>query len=69
MRPANVFCNLPRRLTPTLLPTVEFPMPTKDIGQETVQYISDIFKYYVAYKMTLDQQPTREQAKQAVKTN
>jgi len=41
----------------------------KDIGQETVQYVSNIYKYYVAYKMTLDQQKTREQAKQAVKTN
>lgn len=39
----------------------------KDIGQETVQYVSNIYKYYVAYKMTLDQQQTREQAKQAVK--
>ncbi|MGB8322479.1 MAG: hypothetical protein WCE52_05905, partial [Candidatus Acidiferrum sp.] len=25
----------------------------KDIGQETVQYISNIYKYYVAYKLTL----------------
>ena len=40
-----------------------------DIGQETVQYVSNIYKYYVAYKMTLDQQKTREQAKQSVKTN
>ncbi len=33
----------------------------KDIGQETVQYVSNIFKYYVAYKLTLaetkDQKP------------
>lgn len=41
----------------------------KDIGQETVQYVSNIYKYYVAYKMTLEQQVTREQAKQTVKTN
>ncbi len=41
----------------------------KDIGQETVQYVANIYKYYVAYKMTLDQKKTREQAKQAVKTN
>ncbi len=39
----------------------------KDIGQETVQYVSNIYKYYVAYKMTLDQRQTREQAKQTVK--
>jgi membrane-bound lytic murein transglycosylase MltF len=26
----------------------------KDIGQETVQYVSNIYKYYVAYKLTLE---------------
>ncbi len=41
----------------------------KDIGQETVQYVSNIYKYYVAYKMALDQKKAREQAKQAVKSN
>ncbi len=25
----------------------------KDVGQETVQYVSNIYKYYVAYKLTL----------------
>ncbi len=32
----------------------------KDIGQETVQYVSNIYKYYVAYKLTLEQVPPRE---------
>jgi membrane-bound lytic murein transglycosylase MltF len=27
----------------------------KNVGQETVQYVSNIFKYYVAYKLTLEQ--------------
>jgi membrane-bound lytic murein transglycosylase MltF len=27
----------------------------KDIGQETVQYVSNIYKYYIAYKLTLEQ--------------
>jgi len=27
----------------------------KDIGQETVQYVSNIYKYYVAYELTLEQ--------------
>jgi membrane-bound lytic murein transglycosylase MltF len=27
----------------------------KDIGQETVRYVSNIYKYYVAYKLTLEQ--------------
>ncbi len=39
----------------------------KDIGQETVQYVANIYKYYVAYKMALEQKRTREQAKQTVK--
>jgi membrane-bound lytic murein transglycosylase MltF len=41
----------------------------EDIGQETVQYVSNIYKYYVAYKMTLDQQKLSEQAKQRLKAN
>ncbi len=27
----------------------------KDLGQETVQYVSNIYKYYVAYKLTLEE--------------
>jgi membrane-bound lytic murein transglycosylase MltF len=30
----------------------------KDVGQETVQYVSNIYKYYVAYKLTLAQAGT-----------
>jgi membrane-bound lytic murein transglycosylase MltF len=41
----------------------------KDIGQETVQYVSNIFKYYVAYKMTIEQGQIREQARQQLKGN
>jgi len=41
----------------------------KDIGQETVQYVSNIFKYYVAYKMTIEQGQLRERAKQQLKGN
>jgi membrane-bound lytic murein transglycosylase MltF len=29
----------------------------KDVGQETVQYVSNIYKYYVAYKLTLAESP------------
>jgi membrane-bound lytic murein transglycosylase MltF len=38
-------------------------MVAQDIGQETVQYVSNIYKYYVAYKMTINQQEIREAAK------
>jgi len=41
-------------------------MAAKDIGQETVQYVSNIYKYYVAYKMALAQAEIRAKAKQAV---
>lgn len=36
-----------------------------DVGRETVDYVSNIYKYYVAYKMTLEQINVRNQAKQA----
>jgi membrane-bound lytic murein transglycosylase MltF len=44
-------------------------MVAKDVGQETVQYVGNIYKYYVAYKMTLDQQKVRGQAKEMLKSN
>ncbi len=40
----------------------------KDVGQETVQYVSNIYKYYVAYKMTLEQKQIREASKQTTVT-
>jgi hypothetical protein len=39
----------------------------KDIGQETVTYVSNIYKYYVTYKLALEQHAIREKAKQGVK--
>jgi membrane-bound lytic murein transglycosylase MltF len=33
------------------------------IGRETVQYVSNIFKYYVAYKLVMEQQETRTNLK------
>jgi membrane-bound lytic murein transglycosylase MltF len=32
------------------------------IGQETVRYVSSIFKYYVAYQLVVEQQQARERA-------
>jgi membrane-bound lytic murein transglycosylase MltF len=34
----------------------------KDIGQETVTYVSNIYKYYVAYKLTIEQQQEKPAA-------
>jgi len=34
----------------------------KDIGQETVTYVSNIYKYYVAYKLALEQRELRQKA-------
>jgi membrane-bound lytic murein transglycosylase MltF len=39
----------------------------EDIGQETVQYVANIYKYYVAYKLAIDQVTKRQQAKQQFK--
>jgi membrane-bound lytic murein transglycosylase MltF len=30
----------------------------KEVGQQTVQYVSNIYKYYVAYKLTLEESET-----------
>jgi membrane-bound lytic murein transglycosylase MltF len=41
-------------------------MVAKDIGQETVQYVANVYKYYVAYKMAIAQQQVREAAKHGI---
>ena len=38
------------------------------IGRETVQYVGNIYKYYVAYKLVMEQQQARDKAKGSVKT-
>src|SRR6185369_2337827 len=38
------------------------------VGRETVQYVSNIYKYYVAYRLVMDRRDAREAAKEAVKT-
>jgi membrane-bound lytic murein transglycosylase MltF len=35
----------------------------EDVGREPVQYVSNIYKYYIAYKLTLDRAQKREGAK------
>lgn len=37
------------------------------VGRETVQYVSNIYKYYLAYKMVMEQHDEREKAKEEVK--
>ena len=37
------------------------------IGRETVQYVSNIYKYYLAYKMVMEQREEREKAIQEMK--
>ena len=38
----------------------------REIGRETVQYVSNIFKYFIAYKLVVDQKALREEAKQQI---
>ena len=35
----------------------------KDIGRETVTYVSNIYKYYIAYKLAVEQRQIRDKAK------
>jgi len=37
------------------------------IGRETVRYVSNIYKYYLAYKMVMEQREGREKVKEAEK--
>lgn len=39
----------------------------QDVGRETVTYVSNIYKYYIAYKLTLDRIRQRDEAKARVK--
>jgi membrane-bound lytic murein transglycosylase MltF len=38
---------------------------SKEIGQETVQYVANIYKYYIAYKLSAQQTQTLQKAKAA----
>ena len=40
-------------------------MVAKDIGQETVTYVGNVYKYYVAYKLATEQAEVKQKAKQA----
>ncbi len=35
----------------------------EDIGRETVQYVSNIYKYYIAYQLAMAQRESRSQVK------
>jgi len=38
----------------------------KRIGRETVQYVGNIYKYYIAYGLIIEQEERRERAKQTL---
>ena len=40
---------------------------SEKIGRETVTYVSNIYKYYVAYKLILEQREERQKARDEVK--
>ena len=67
--PANVKKIRKRTVKMGLNPNVWFQnaevAAAKIIGRETVQYVSNIYKYYIAYRMTID----RMQEKQEVMKN
>jgi membrane-bound lytic murein transglycosylase MltF len=37
------------------------------IGRETVTYVSNIYKYYIAYKLAMEDQEERQKAKEEVR--
>ena len=37
------------------------------VGQETVTYVSNIYKYYIAYKLSLEEEEERKKAKEQMK--
>jgi membrane-bound lytic murein transglycosylase MltF len=39
----------------------------REIGQETVQYVANIYKYYLAYKLAFETQAERTKARDAMK--
>jgi membrane-bound lytic murein transglycosylase MltF len=41
---------------------------SEKIGRETVTYVSNIYKYYLAYQLVVEQQKEREKARQEAKT-
>ena len=56
---------LPLRNMPsgTIVHNVEL-IVAREIGRETVQYVGNIYKYYVAYKLAFERARAREAAKQ-----
>jgi len=41
-------------------------LPPRVIGAETVNYVSNIYKYYVTYKLIAMQEEQRQKAKQTL---
>ena len=37
------------------------------IGRETVTYVSNIYKYYIAYRLVAEERARRDEAKKAVR--
>jgi hypothetical protein len=64
-RPASPACaSRPQKVDSILLnPNVWFEnvelIAAQDIGQETVTYVRNIYKYYVAYKLAVEQKGLR----------
>jgi len=40
---------------------------SEKIGQETVTYVSNIYKYYIAYRLVLESQASRKEAIETMK--
>jgi membrane-bound lytic murein transglycosylase MltF len=56
-----------RRLDPSVWFTNVEVIASEKIGRETVQYVSNIYKYYLAFRMGEEERQTRAKAKDAAK--
>ena len=52
--------------TPTSGSTTSSASPPRTIGRETVTYVSNIYKYYVAYTLTVDEMAEKAKARSTV---
>ena len=43
-------------------------MVAREVGREPVQYVSNIYKYYIAYRLITDRMRLQQQARQEFET-
>ena len=52
-----------------MAPRLAKELAERGIGRETVTYVSNIYKYYVAYRLLSEERARREESKKAIQTD